>query len=194
MVKSQKESKNLTIVIFPYLFVSKELTIDAITIKPSFANIIEQEEPAIKEQLLTVARFFRYSYDKQINLWSYYVTHLSCKKDWELLRKRLNKFTTILRYSKLSDFPNNALFSHFDYFVFEIGKLQLDKKSDFRYYEGLLNGENTIEVCINKDKIEKPFSFHYEIHPLKLEDIENDKFLQSFYYSDFNIQEEKRLH
>lgn len=196
MRKFQKNQKNanLTIVIFPYLFIQKEYNIAGITLKPSFQNIIDQEEPIVKKQLLQIAKFFRYAYNKQVNAWSYHVTHLRNKKDWFFLRDRFNRLTTILRYSKLSESRNNAFFSHFDYFVFEINHLHLDEKSEIQYYEGLLNGEYTIRFHIHKDSVENPFSFHYEMSPLILEDLENDKYLQSFFsLSGFSEREEKRL-
>ena len=185
--------QNTAIVIFPYLFISKEFSIDDIVLRPSFRNIVDREEPAIKKQLLLIATFFRYRHNKQINAWSYYVTPLRDKKAWLILKDKLNKLTTILRYSKLSDPHNNALFSHFDYFVFEINR-HLDNASEFSYYEGLINAENSVGFHIHKDLVENPFSFNYEISPLILEDLENDKYLQSFYSaSNFNKREEKRL-
>ncbi len=196
MKKVQKNQKNanLTIVIFPYLFLPKEYNIDGITLKPSFQNIIDQEKHVARKQLLQVAKFFRYAYNKPINAWSYYITHLRNKKDWLILRNKLNRLTTILRYSKLSNPRNNALFSHFDYFVFEINHLHLDDTSEFQYYEGLLNGQNTTEFHILKDSVENPFSFHYEMSPLVLEDIESDKYLQNFYpHISFGNKEERRL-
>lgn len=196
MNKSQKSQKkaNLTIIIFPYLFIPKEHSIDGITLRPSFQNVIDQEDTIVKKQLLQIAKFFRRAYNNQINAWSYYFTYLKNKKDWFSLRDRLNKLTTVLRYSKLSEPRNNALFSHFDYFVFEINHLHLDDKSEFHYYDGLLNGENTIGFHTHKDLVKNPFSFHYEMSPLILEDLENDKYLQSFYSStNFNEKDEKRL-
>lgn len=196
MSKSQRSQKkaNLTIIIFPYLFIPKEHSIDRITLKLSFQNVIDHEEPIVKKQLLQIAKFFRYAYNKQVNAWSYYVTSLKNKKDWFSLQNRLNKLTTIIRYSKLSEPRNNALFSHFDYFVFEINHLHLDDKSEFHYYDGLLNGENTMGFHTHKDSVENPFSFHYEMSPLILEELENDKYLQSFYsLTNFNEKEEKRL-
>ena len=186
--------QNIAIVIFPYLFISKELSIDDIVLRPSFQNIVDHEEPVIRKQLLLITTFFRYSYNKQINAWSYFVTRLRDKKAWLTLKDKLNKLTTILRYSKLSEPRNNALFSHFDYFIFEINRLHLDDASEFQYYEGLINGENSVGFHIQRDSVKNPFSFHYEMSPLILEDLENDKYLQSFYSaSDFNKREEKRL-
>ncbi|MEW6586853.1 MAG: hypothetical protein AB1442_14755, partial [Nitrospirota bacterium] len=75
-IKKQDKVKNLTIVIFPYLFLTKEFTIDGITIKPSFKNIVEKEEPEIRNQLLRIATFFRYDYDKQINSWCFHIAYL----------------------------------------------------------------------------------------------------------------------
>ncbi|OGV98172.1 MAG: hypothetical protein A2Z59_00820 [Nitrospinae bacterium RIFCSPLOWO2_02_39_17] len=196
MGKSQKiqENANLTLVIFPYLFLSKEYNTDGITLKPSFQNIIDQEEPIVKKQLLRIAEFFRYAYNKQVNAWSYYIAYLSNKKDWFSLRDRLNNLITILRYSNLSEPRNNALFSHFDYFIFEVNHLHLDDSSEFHYYDGLLNGENTIGFHTHKDSVGNPFSFHYEMSPLVLEDIENDRYLQKFYsHRSFSNKEEKRL-
>lgn len=196
MSKSQKSLKNanLTIIIFPYLFIPKEHKIDGITLKPSFQNAIDQEDPIVKKQLLQIAKFFRYASNKQVNAWSYYVTYLKNKRDWFSLRDRLNKLTTILRYSKLSEPRNNALFSNFDYFIFKIDDLHLDDNLEFKYYEGLLNGENMIAFHILNDSVENPFSFHHEMLPLILEDLENDKYLQSFYsLSNFNEKDEERL-
>ena len=186
--------QNIAIVVFPYLFIPKELSIDDIVLRPSFQNIVDHEEPAIRKQLLLIATFFRYSSNKQINAWSYYVTRLRDKKDRLKLKDKLNKLTTILRYSKLSEPRNNALFSHFDYFIFEINRLHLNDVLEFQYYEGFINGENSVGFHIQKDSVENPFSFHYEISPLILEDLETDKYLQSFYSaSDFNKREGKRL-
>ena len=78
--------QNIAIVIFPYLFISKELTIDNIVLRPSFQNIVDHEEPAISKQLSLIATFFRYRSNKQINAWSYYVTRLSDKKAWLTLK------------------------------------------------------------------------------------------------------------
>jgi len=179
----------------PYLFIPKEHNIDGLTLKPSFQNIIDQEEPLIKKQLLRIATFFRCARNKQVNAWSYHYTYLKNKKDWFVLRDRLNRLTTILRYSKLSDPRGDALFSHFDYFVFGINDLHLDEKSEIQYYEGLLNGVSTIGFHMYKESVQNPFSFHYEIWPLVLDDLDSDKYLQGLYSSQgsSNDPEEKRI-
>ncbi|MEW6002934.1 MAG: hypothetical protein AB1638_09860 [Nitrospirota bacterium] len=197
MRKSQKNLKkaNLTIVILPYLFIPKGYNIDGLVLKPSFQNIIDKEEPLVKKQLLRIATFFRYARNKQVNAWSYHCTYLKNKENWFVLRNQLNRLTTILRYSKLSEPRANVLFSHFDYFVFEINDLHLDDTSEFQYYEGLLNGENTIGFHIHKESVENPFSFHYEISPLVLDDLDNDKYLRGLYFSQgsSNDPEDKKI-
>lgn len=175
------KKSNLVIVIFPYLFIQKKQTIDGLLLKPSRNEIIDEEKPLIKKQLLRIATFFRYDFDKQINMWSYHYAYLKSKKDWTALRNRLNRLSTILRFSQLSEPRSNALFSHFDYVAFQILPEQLDNNKEHYYYVGILNGENSLEFYIHNAKIDNPFSFHHVRSPFRCEDFEKNKHVTGLY-------------
>lgn len=75
-----KQHQNLTIVIFPYLFVQDGLKIDGLDIKPSFQKTVGKERKQVKNQLLQIAQFFRAGRNQQISHWSYLVTKIGTKK------------------------------------------------------------------------------------------------------------------
>lgn len=190
--KTKKHTRQPTIIIFPYLFIAKETCFDKVVIKPSDKNLIDKEEQMIKQQLFKIASFFRIN-GRAVNQWSYCVTYLSDKKSWDTLKSSLNKFATIIRYSQLSDPNNNARFSNFDYFIFPVSKSNLDIASNIKHYEGILNGEYPVIFRTMKDSIKNPFSFYYNISPLTVGNLDDNKYLQNFYSNHLKEKEAKRL-
>jgi hypothetical protein len=58
----------------------------------------------------------------------------------------------------------------------------LERKSDYEYYECIINGQAKIHFDIRKGKVSVPY-FQYDITPLIMENIENNNFYQSIYSS-----------
>ncbi|HHT9104400.1 MAG TPA: hypothetical protein ACFYD7_00840 [Candidatus Wujingus californicus] len=190
--KVKKHTRQPVIIIFPYLFIAKETSFDKVVIKPYDANLIDKEEQTIKQQLFKIASFFRIN-GMLVQKWSYCVTYPSNKKSCDTLKSSLNKFATIIRYSQLSDPHNDARFSNFDYFIFPLSKFNLGTASNFNYYKGVLNGEYTIGFTTMKNDIKNPFSFYYNISPLTVDNLDDNKYLQNFYSNRIKEKEAKRL-
>ncbi len=113
----RKAVKYPVVIIFPYLFVyDKEgFEFEKLVIKPSYDDIISQEKKETRENLLDIAGLFRFGHDKQICQWSYALTHISSQKQWDDIKNKLNKFATILRYSRLRDRKEHSRFDNLNF-------------------------------------------------------------------------------
>ena len=181
----KKRTKNLVIIIFPYLFLyNKEgVEIDGLKIKPYF--ILENEKEEVKKHLLNIVKLFRTRIDQPILEYSYTFTEISNPEEWKGLKDALDKFTTILRFSQLSDLKDYGKFDHFNYFVFEITDEQLRANDEFAYYQGILNGEHPFHFDIIEKEVRHPYIPSAELYPvpfiLTAEDIEKNDYLKTFY-------------
>jgi len=182
----KKRTKNLVIIIFPYLFIYEKegFEIDKLKIKPSYKENVESEKEEVKKHLLNIAKLFRFGRGQQIPRWSYTFTKVSNTKQREHLKNELNKLTTILRFSQLSDLKEHSKFDHFNYFVFEITAEQLTADNDFAYYRGILNGESSFNFYFIKGAIHNPYIPQTELHPLVLtvNQIKENNYFKTFYF------------
>jgi len=181
-----KKNKTLIIIIFPYLFIHQKegITIDGLNIKPSFSDCINSEEGDSKIHLMNIARLFRFGNNRTIYQWSYLITHIKNKKEWENLKIKLGKFATVLRYMKLQDINGQANFSHFNYFSFEIAGGSGILGHDSVYYRGVLNGNTGIDFRLNlkEDTATRPYIPAEETYPLVISaNDKNNDFFQKFY-------------
>jgi len=181
----EKRAKNLVIVIFPYLLLYNRegIEIDGLKIKPYF--ILENEKEEVKKHLLNIAKLFRTRIDQPILEYSYTFTEISNPEEWKGLKDALDKFTTILRFSQLSDLKNYGKFDHFNYFVFEITDEQLRANDEFAYYQGILNGEHPFHFDIIEKEVRHLYIPSAELYPvpfiLNAEDIEKNDYFKTFY-------------
>jgi hypothetical protein len=182
----KNQNKNLVIIIFPYLFIYERegFEINKLKIKPSYKENVENEEEQVKKHLLNIAKLFRFGRSQQIFQGSYTFTKVSNTKQWEHLKNELNKLTTILRFSQLSDLKEHSSFEHFNYFVFEITGEQLAADNDFAYYRGILNGESSFNFYFLKGAIHNPYIPQTELHPLVLtvNQIKKNNYFKTFYF------------
>ena len=187
----RKYTKNLVIIIFPYLFIQEKegFEVDKFKIKPSYE--VENEKEEIKKHLLNIAKLFRFGRNQQILRWSYTFVKVSNPKQWEILRDQLNKLTTVLRFSQLSDLREHCAFDHFNYFVFEITGEQSVVDKDFAYYRGILNGESLFNFSLTNGHTDNPFTPQTELHPLGLtvsQIKENDYFKMFYFYKGWKFK------
>lgn len=159
--KSRKKG-NLTIYIFPYLFVDKEFDLEGHKLKPSYKEIFDKEPKRVKGHLARIARSFKLPTTNNISQYTYGWTTLHTKQEWIDLKKFLDTFSTLIRYEELSDERGGASYSNFDYAVFEIYKPMSNRKYD--YYEGVLNGRNTIRIHYPQTK----YCPNFDIRPYLL--------------------------
>lgn len=173
---------NLTIFIFPYLFIDKELQLDGYTLKPSYTTTIQNESNRLKGHLTKIAKSFCLKERDSINQYTYGFTTIHNKDEWINLKNFLNTISTLLRFQELTE-SRGANFSNFDYVVFEISRPMSGKKFD--YYEGAFNGINSFSVHYPRTK----FCPNFEIRPYILQtEAENKVFnhlfnLRNVYYS-----------
>lgn len=196
----KKRTKNLVIIIFPYLFIYEKegFEVDKLRIKPSYKENVEKEKKEVKKHLLNIAKLFRFGRSQQIFQWSYAFTEVSNFKQWENLKDELNKLTTILRFSQLSDLKEHSKFDHFNYFVFEITGEQLVANKDRAYYRGILNGESSFNFSLSKGETYNPYIPQTELYPLLLtvNKIKENDYFQTFYvYKSFILKndEDKKI-
>lgn len=149
---------NLTIFIFPYLFLDKELGIGGYKLKPSHTSIFNKESSRVRGHLTKIAKSFKLRNRLFINQYTYGWLTLHNKTEWENLRKFLDTFSTLLRYQELSE-NRGANYSNFDYAVFEINKPMSGR--EFDYYQGVLNGSSTFSVHYPQTK----FCPNFDIRP-----------------------------
>jgi len=192
----KKHTKNLVIIIFPYLFIYEKegFEVDKLKIKPSYKENVENENEEIKKHLINIAKLFRFGRGQQIFGWSYAFTKVSNPKQWWDLKNKLNKLTTILRFSQLSDLKEHSKFDHFNYFLFEIPGEQLVADKDFAYYRGILNGESSFNFDFIKGEAHNPYIPQTELHPLILtvnQIKENDYFKTFYFYKSFILKNDE---
>jgi len=192
----KKRTKNLVIIIFPYLFIYEKegFEVDKLKIRPSYKENVENEKEEVKKHLLNIVKLFRFGRSQQIFQWSYASTEVSNPKQWENLKDELNKLTTILRFSQLSDLKEHSKFDHFNYFVFEITGEQLVANKDFAYFRGILNGESSFNFYLSKGETHNPYIPQTELHPLVLtvnQIKENDYFKTFYFYKSFILKNDE---
>lgn len=186
MPKRTSKNKSLIIIIFPYLFIYEKegIEVDGIRVVPSYKDNIDIEKDEIKNQLLTIAKLFRFGRDKQIFQWSYIVSYIENTHQWEELSSKINRLSTILRYLQLSDLKDHAKFEQFNHFTFEIIERQKNPDHELSFYRGLLNSQSFYNFYLNNSVVTNPFIPFEELHPLILtqkEITENDLFI--FFYT-----------
>lgn len=134
---------------------------------------------------------FRVGRSQEIFYWSYVLTEVSSPKQWENLRDQLNKLTTVLRFSQLSDLEEHSKFEHFNYFMFGITGEQSVVDKYFAYYRGILNGESSFNFYLSKGQTRNPFTPQTELNPLILtvsQIKENDYFKMFYFYKDWILK------
>ncbi len=159
-VARRKQKGNLTIFLFPYLFLDKELELDGYKLKPSYTTIFNKESSRVRGHLTKIAKSFKYRNTPFINQYTYSWITLHNKKEWQKLRDFLDTFSTLLRYQELSE-NNGATYSNFDYAVFEINRPMSDRKIEF--YQGYLNGEHSLSIHYPETKYCPNFDFRPHI-------------------------------
>jgi hypothetical protein len=150
---------NLVIYIFPYLFLEEEQIIDGFTFKPSYSATFDSESTRIRGHLTRIARSFTFKNANNINQYTYGYVTIHNSEEWLDLKKSLDKLSTILRYEALSEENSGADFSNFDYVVFEIRRQILSHS--FAFYEGFLNGKNSIAIHYPRTK----YCPNFELRP-----------------------------
>ncbi len=180
-----KKNKNLIIVIFPYLFISQKdgIIIEDLCIKPSFNECIDKEDEKIKTHLLNIARLFRFGDNKQISHWSYLITQVGNRLEFEYLKEKLDKFAAILRYTKLQEINGGTHFCQLNYFIFEIAGDSGITIDNFAYYRGILNGNMEVNFHLRDAIATRAYFPIEEISPLivDINVIKNNEFFKTFY-------------
>lgn len=159
LVKRKKKG-NLTIFLFPYLFLDKELELDGYKLRPSYTTIFRKESSRVKGHLTKIAKSFKYRNTPFINQYTYGWITLHNKNEWQKLREFLDTFSTLLRYQELSE-NNGAMYSNFDYAIFEINRPMSNRKIEF--YQGYLNGEHPLNIHYPETKYCPNFDFRPHI-------------------------------
>lgn len=150
MPKSKLSHGNLTIFIFPYLFIDKEIEIEGYKLKPSYKEIFDKQSPRVKSHLKKIAQSFRFQNGGNINQYTFGSVYLHNKQEWTKLNIFLDKLSTVYRYQNISE-NSGATYGNFSYVVFEIVRASISKK--FSYYEGFYNGKNSLPVHYPETKI-----------------------------------------
>lgn len=178
---------------FPYFFIYEKegLQVDGLKLKSFYKENIESEKEEIKKHLLIIVKFFRFGKNKQIFQWSYTFSYVSNFKQWEDLKNKLNKLSTVLRFSQLSDLKEHIRFEHLNYFLFEITGEQAINNKEFAYYRGILNGESSFNFYLHKGKAYNLYIPQEELYPLMLtlRDIKENDYFKTFYlYKNFILK------
>ncbi len=105
---------------------------------------------------------------------------MSTPKQWETIKKTLERFVKVLRYTQLKDLREYAKYHQFDWFFFEITKHQIENDKEFAYYNGLLNGVSSYGFNFRDGKCSNPYLPHDETGTklLTTHSIESDNFYQ----------------
>lgn len=179
------KKRNLVIIIFPYLFIYEKKGFEAgqLKIKSSWLENIENEKKEIENQLLNIAKLFKFGKNQSISKWSYSFSYVSNYKQWDNLRDKINRLSTILRFSQLNDLKEGSQFEQFNYFIFEITNYQLKTKDKFLYYQGILNGESSFNFHLHNGDVQSPYIPQMELHPLTLtiDQIKENNYFKTFY-------------
>lgn len=141
---------NLTIFLFPYLFIDKVIEIEGYKLKPSYTSIFNNESPRVKSHLKKIAQSFKFQNGANINQYTFGSVYLHNKDEWTKLNVFLDKLSTIYRYQNISS-NSGATYGNFSYVVFEIVRPSISKK--FSYYQGFYNGKNSLPVHYPEAKI-----------------------------------------
>lgn len=175
----EKKTKrgNLTIFIFPYLFLDKELELEGYKLKPSYTSIFNNESSRVKSHLTKIAKSFKLPNTPFINQYSYGWLTIHNESEWNKLRDFLDRFSTILRYQEVSD-KNGATYSNFNYAVFEIYRPNTSRK--FSYYPGVFNGKNSISIHYSNTKLCPNFEIRPYIYNI---DKESQLFAHLFHFT-----------
>lgn len=180
----QIKSKNLAVVIFPYLFIHNEegIDFDGIILKPSYTKVIDNEKRKIKEQVLRIASIFKFGVNKQVNQWSYFTFYINSNDQWKQIEQKLNKFVNLLKFSELKDLKDHAKFDQFNYFLFEITRFNLNQKENY-FYNGILNGESSYSFHFRDQIIENPYIPTSSTYPIifSKDQLSNNSYFHSFY-------------
>lgn len=185
----RKNKGNLTIFIFPYLFLDKEFGSGGYKLKPSYTSIFNKESSRVKGHLTKIAKSFKLRDTLFINQYTYGWLTLHNQTEWENLRKFLDTFSSLLRYQKLSE-NKGANYSNFDYIVFEINKPMSGR--GFDYYQGVLNGYSTFSVHYPRTK----FCPNFDIKPYIVQVEEESKVfnhLFNLWQTYHSVEEKDRL-
>ncbi|HOX95975.1 MAG TPA: HEPN domain-containing protein [Candidatus Woesebacteria bacterium] len=175
---SNKRRGNLTIYIFPYLFIDKEIELSGYKLKPSYTSIVAKESSRVRGHLKKIAKSFKLRNTNFINQYTFGWTTIHDKADWVKLKTFLDKFSTTLRYQELSDDKSGSNYTNFDYAVFEINRPMSTRK--FEYYQGVFNGKSTIQISYPETK----FCPNFDIRPhLVTVEGKSDVFNHMFHFS-----------
>jgi hypothetical protein len=142
MKKSALAKGNLTIIIFPYLFIhlKKGIEIGNINIKANYKSNLSKESQITQSHLTNISNMFQLRKHK-INYWSYAVTHINNDSERKQLKLTLFEFATILRFYALTKVEDYSGFEAINYFIFEINDIETDLSSDYVNYNSIQNGE-----------------------------------------------------
>lgn len=107
--------------------------------------------------------------------------------------KEVNRLATILRFSKLSQHDLNIHFSHFNFYVFEINKRQLENKDMCNRYYMLINGQGSHCFFVKNGKLLNPIIQLKPHHSETITDDEQTEIIKKYYlsFSFFVTDEEK---
>lgn len=175
MADKNKRRGNLTIFVFPYLFLDKEVEIDGYKLKPSYTSTFNKESYRVRSHLTKIAKSFKLPSTPFINQYTYGWITIHNKDEWIKLRDFLDRFSTILRYQEIVD-NSGASYSNFNYAVFEI--YRPNASNEFSYYQGVFNGQNSISLHYPKTKI----CLNYEIRTFIYSVDKESKFFNNLFY------------
>lgn len=178
----KRTSSKPVIVFFPFLCLDKPLSGGDIVLRPPTKAEITKESKLTKSALFDLAECFRLHYEGRLPCWSFVVSHVQNKEEWNTLRQKIDKLTCVLRYIKLSTLREDASFSHFNYYILEVDKRLIGSK-DNKYYDCMLNGIHTVGFSKHADKVYKPYVLRQIETPFTLyeDDLTNNHIYQQFY-------------
>lgn len=197
--KLAKQQKPL-IVIFPYFFIHEKdgFEVEGYKIKPAYLGNLSHEDQNMAKHLLKISRFFKHGGNENISLWSYLIASFRTRKEFEKIKRDLDKLTNILRYSKLRDLRGTHNFEQFNYCMFVNINQSSAIDEGYSFYEGILNGESPLSFTIIDGNPTNFYQPNQEIHPFtfRTDEIINDEYFQVFYKNSsllFNEKEDKKI-
>lgn len=199
----RKHLRRSTLIIFPYLLLQNGLKVGGLDVKSSESKFVDKEPTLHKKGLNQIMQFFLEDDNAPVSEFSYITTPLrnikKYSRKWQGLMKQVNKLSTVLRFYKLSQPNPNIHFSHFNFYVFEIHKEQLENKDQYNRYYMLINGQGSHCFFVKDNKVLNPtiqfkphhsetisedeqteiFKEYYLFFRFFMTDEENDRFLKA---------------
>lgn len=185
-IPDSKNPQKVTIIIFPHIIFQNGLRVDGLEIKSSENKFLKKESTLYKQGLNQIKQFFFDNNNIPVSKFSYITTHVRYipryKKEWLELIKDIDRFTSVLRFSKLSQENPNIHFSHFNFYVFEITSKQLENKDKINRYPMLINGQSVHYFFVEDSKVLDPYKQLKPHQTITLSDEEQTDIFNNYFF------------